>query len=269
MRSRARRTCVSSPMPRLRRALRRARAASTSDATSTTSSAADSSATGAAALCFLRLRSTGSRSRVTVPPAASIFSTADFENECAVTASFFVSSPSPRTLTSTDSFAISPAAFSASSVTSAPASKRSSRLADVHGLVVRPERADRHRVRGRVPAELSDPHVDRHLAAFEARRHLVRAGAGLLALDAAPGGPALAGAQAAADPLAGLARLRRLQVGEVQLVAHGLLGLDRHEMANLAQHALQLRRVLVLRAAADLARGRARASCRGGDRTDR
>ena len=77
-------------------------------------------------MCFFFLRSTGSRSRVTVPPAASIFSTADFENECAVTESFFVSSPSPRTFTSTESFAMSPAAFSASSVTSAPASKRSS-----------------------------------------------------------------------------------------------------------------------------------------------
>ena len=60
-------------------------------------------ATGAAALCCFFLRSTGSRSRVTVPPAASIFSTADLENECAVTESFFVSSPSPRTLTSTES----------------------------------------------------------------------------------------------------------------------------------------------------------------------
>ena len=63
-----------------------------------------------------------------MPPAASIFSAADLENECAVTESFFVSSPSPRIFTSTESFATSPAAFSASRVTSAPASKRSSRL---------------------------------------------------------------------------------------------------------------------------------------------
>ena len=43
-----------------------------------------------------------------------------------MTESFLVSSPSPRILTSTESFEMSPAALSASSVTSAPASKRSS-----------------------------------------------------------------------------------------------------------------------------------------------
>ena len=43
-----------------------------------------------------------------MPPAASIFSTAVFENVCAVTESFFVSSPSPSTLTSTESLAMRP-----------------------------------------------------------------------------------------------------------------------------------------------------------------
>jgi hypothetical protein len=70
---------------------------------------------------------------VTVPPAASIFSAADFENECAVTESFFVSLPSPRIFTSTESFAMRPAALSASGVTSAPESNRRSRLATFTG----------------------------------------------------------------------------------------------------------------------------------------
>ena len=76
---------------------------------------------------FFFFFSTGSpRSHVTVPPAASIFSTADFEKLWAETVSVFVSSPSPRILTSTRSFATSPAALSDSGVTSAPASKRPS-----------------------------------------------------------------------------------------------------------------------------------------------
>ena len=50
----------------------------------------------------LRFFGTGSpRSQVTVPPAASIFSFADFEKPCAETESCFVSSPEPRILTST------------------------------------------------------------------------------------------------------------------------------------------------------------------------
>ncbi len=72
--------------------------------------------------------STGSpRSQFTLPPAASIFSTADFENPWAETESFFVSSPSPRIFTSTWSLATRPTPLSDSGVTSEPASKRLSR----------------------------------------------------------------------------------------------------------------------------------------------
>ena len=63
---------------------------------------------------------------VTVPPAASIFSRADFEKPCAETESFFVSSPTPRIFTSTESLRSARFAFSASGVTSSPAAKRSS-----------------------------------------------------------------------------------------------------------------------------------------------
>ena len=77
-------------------------------------------------------------------------------------------------------------------------------------------RPDRHRVLRVLAAQLAQAHVDRVLAALEARAHLVRARAGLLALDPAAGIAALAGTQAASDPLAVLARLRGLQVREVQ-----------------------------------------------------
>ena len=87
-------------------------------------------------LLLLLLLSTGSpRSQVTLPPAASIFSTAVFENPWAETVSFFVSSPSPSTFTSIESLFTSPAAFSASGVTSAPASKRLSRSRTLTGCV--------------------------------------------------------------------------------------------------------------------------------------
>src|SRR4029450_5379134 len=87
-------------------------------------------------------------------------------------------------------------------------------VGDVHRLTVRPERPDRHRVRGRVPAKLAETHVDRHLAALEARRHLLRTGPRLLALDPAARVPTFAGTQAAADALPRLACLGRLQVRE-------------------------------------------------------
>src|SRR5689334_17610546 len=54
-------------------------------------------------------------------------------------------------------------------------------VAEVHRLRVRPERADRHRVRRGVAAQLRGAHVERHLAALEARAHRVRARARLLA----------------------------------------------------------------------------------------
>src|SRR5262249_61260393 len=91
---------------------------------------------------------------------------------------------------------------------------------NVHGLAVRAERADRHRVGRRVAAELAEPHVDRGLTALEPGRHLVRPRARLLALDPATGIAPLARAEATADPLAVLARLGRLQAGETELVGH-------------------------------------------------
>jgi hypothetical protein len=75
----------------------------------------------------LRLRTFGSLSAVTLPPAASIFSRALAENECAVTESFFESSPVPRILTSVFVFFSSPFSTSASTVTASPASKTRSR----------------------------------------------------------------------------------------------------------------------------------------------
>src|SRR5436305_8540340 len=95
-------------------------------------------------------------------------------------------------------------------------------VADIHRHRRRAERTDRHRVlRGRA-ALLAEPHVDGHLAALEAGAHLRRAGAGLLALDPAPGIATFAGAEAAADALAIAARRGGLEVREVQLVGHYL-----------------------------------------------
>src|SRR5207247_10707315 len=80
-----------------------------------------------------------------------------------------------------------------------------------------PERTDRKRVL-RTAAQLAESHVDRVLAALEARAHLVRARARLLALDPAAGVAALARAQAAADALSCAPRLRGLRVGEDRIV---------------------------------------------------
>ena len=78
-------------------------------------------------------------------------------------------------------------------------------------------------------------------------------GARLLALDPAAGVAAFAGAQAAADALPVLARLRRLEVGEFELVGHALGVLDLHQVADLPQHARDHRVVVVLGGAADVA----------------
>src|SRR5262249_36116945 len=84
----------------------------------------------------------------------------------------------------------------------------------VHALRGRAVRADRHGVlRGRA-ALLGETHVDRHLSAFEAGAHRVRARARLLTLEAAPGVASLARAEAAADALAVSALLRRLERGQ-------------------------------------------------------
>src|SRR3954453_15123318 len=81
-------------------------------------------------------------------------------------------------------------------------------VVEVDGLGVRPERLERHRHLLVRPAQLAHPHVDRVLAALEARAGL-GAGTRAVALVAAPGRLAVAGAMAAPDALAGLARARR------------------------------------------------------------
>src|SRR2546423_1017245 len=158
------------------------------------------------------------------PPAASIFSRADFENACAVTASFFASSPWPRTFTGTprreaardqrvrrDAVAVAEARLE---------------VAQVHRLGVGAEVLERHRLLHVRPAQLAQPHVDRHLAALGARARLEAApGAG--ALLAATGGLADAGALAAADALLAMPRARRrLQVVEPDLLWHLVLDPD-------------------------------------------
>ena len=70
------------------------------------------------------------------------------------------------------------------------------------------------------PRSLPSAHVDRHLAALEAGGHLVRPGARLLALDPTPRVATLARAEASPDALAVLARLRGLQVREIQALRH-------------------------------------------------
>ena len=69
------------------------------------------------------------------PPAVSIAARADFENACAWTVSGFVSSPLPRILTGTSRRVARPAAFSASTSTAAPESKRFSRSTRLTGWV--------------------------------------------------------------------------------------------------------------------------------------
>ena len=94
---------------------------------SSAGSSAASSAAGFARRFFGTFATGSPRSQVTDPPAASIFSRAVFEKPCAVTASAFVSSPTPRIFTSTETLRIRRFALSVSGVTSSPASKRASR----------------------------------------------------------------------------------------------------------------------------------------------
>src|SRR5918992_1184010 len=92
----------------------------------------------------------------------------------------------------------------------------------VHRLGLRAELLERHRLLHGRAAELAHPHVDRVLPALEAHAPLV-AGAGAGALVTAAGGLAHAGALAAADPLALLARAgRRLQRVEADALTHRL-----------------------------------------------
>ena len=62
-----------------------------------------------------------------LPPAAVIFSRAEAEKECAVTASFFESSPVPSTFTSAFVFFSSPFSTIASMLTVSPSAKTRSR----------------------------------------------------------------------------------------------------------------------------------------------
>src|SRR3954452_23406363 len=78
---------------------------------------------------------------------------------------------------------------------------------EVHRLRVRPEHLERHRHLLVGPAQLAHAHVDRVLAALEARA-VLGAGAGAVALLAAAGGLAGARALTAADALARAARAR-------------------------------------------------------------
>src|SRR5207253_6345174 len=83
---------------------------------------------------------------------------------------------------------------------------------------------------------------------------LVRARARLLALDAPAGVAALAGAESAADALAVLPRLRRLEIREAELLLGHELGLlDLYEVTDLPQHAGEHRTLLLLDGTADLA----------------
>src|SRR5712692_8707448 len=128
-------------------------------------------------------------------------------------------------------------------------------VADVDRIRERAMGPRRHRVLRVRAALLAEAHVDRHLAALEAGAHLRRAGPRLLALDPAPGVAPLARAEAAADALAVAPLLGGLQVREVEIPGHGcLLGLlHPDEVADLSQHTRELRALLLLDTAADLA----------------
>ena len=226
------------------------------------SSAAGSSSSASTAAGFaLRVFgffSTGSpRSQVTVPPASSIFSLAVFEKPCAETESAFESSPTPSTLTSTETLRISRFALSVSGVTSSPASKRSSRSRRLTGWLY-----VRNGPIGIASADVLPRSFPSRMSIgiwppSKPAGSLCEPGAGLLALDPAAGVAAVARAHAAADALARLARLRRLQRVEVELVGHrqrpSRSSRRRHgdEVRDVAQLARELRRLLVLGGLAD------------------
>ena len=212
----------------------------------------------------------GSLSSVSVPPAASIFSRAVAEAPWTVIESFFESSPTPSSFTSLRIERIRPFAFSVSGVTSSPGLE-AVEVADVHRLGVGAERPDRHRVVRGVAAQLREAHRERHLAALEAGAHHVRAGARLLALDAAARVAALARSpcrgRRACESLRGCAGL---QVGEVRSFALATSDLlDLHEVAHLPKHACRSPGCRRARATCRSGRARARAACRGGAATAR
>src|SRR5829696_4915858 len=103
-------------------------------------------------------------------------------------------------------------------------------VAEVDRLGVRPEHLERHRHLLVRPAQLAHPHVDRVLAALEARA-VLGAGAGAVALVPAAGRLAVAGAVTAPHALAVLARAGgRLQVVQADDRLVGLFALlGRHD----------------------------------------
>ena len=114
---------------------------------------------------------------------------ADFENPWACTVTARLISPRPSTLTSAPLWHEALGVQLSGPTSSRPVASTVSRLTR---LVLDAERVLE-------PLQLRDPHVQRHLAAFEVRRD---GAAGLLALGAAAGGLAALAADAAADALA-------------------------------------------------------------------
>ena len=212
-----------------------------------------------------------------VPPAASMRSRAVLENPWAWTVSFLVSSPRPRILTGMFLRVPRPAALQRVEVDRRAVVELALQVGQVDRLGVRPERLERHRHLLVRAAQLAHPHVDRVLAALEARA-VLGARARAVALLAAAGGLARAGALAAADALARPARAGgRLEVVEPDelfgglglLVSRPSLLLDDHEMPDLVDHPAQLRGVLALDGLADAAQARASAACRAACRRRR
>ena len=121
-----------------------------------------------------------------VPPADSIRSRAVLENLWAWTVSFLVSSPRPRILTGTSLRVPGRRRLQRVEVDRRAVVEAALEVVQVDRLGVRPERLERHRHLLVRAAQLAHPHVDRVLAALEARA-LLGARARAVALLAAPG----------------------------------------------------------------------------------
>ena len=156
-----------------------------------------------------------------VPPAASIAARAAALKAWAWTVSGLEISPLARTLTGTP--------LRVAEVLGAQRLERDLgagvearvEVAQVHGLRVRAERLERHRLLHVRAAQLAHPHVDRHLAALEARAVLgARARAGALV--------AAAGGLAVPEPWPRPTRLRGLAAAgsRLQVVQADLLGVS-------------------------------------------
>ena len=124
-----------------------------------------------------------------------------------VTCSFTPSSPAPSTLTGSP-LRTAPLATRSSTVDLAAVREQLGEPVQVDDLVLGAERVLE-------APQLGQPHVQRHLAALEAGRHLV---AGLGALGAATGGLALGALTATHAGLGGLGARRRAQVVDLECV---------------------------------------------------